>query len=325
MSSIFRLPSYYARVRLRWTIDRIIDCVIRLSRPRISGIARSIDGGIRRRERKRLCVFAHFDCEDVIDDYVLNYLHELYELGVETIFCTTCVGLSDEQIFRIKPLCSLIILRQNIGYDFASYREGLLAAGDLSSYSEVIIANDSVYGPVFDLSQVFDEMADADADFWGITDSHEFRRHLQSYFVVFRKSVVASSAFNEFWSGLANHVRKKVLILNCEIGLSDTLVGAGFRMAALCEYDRIYSEDPSIRETFRSRLRGGRHLNTSHHLWQRLIERYYCPFIKVELLRDDPEGMVRSDHGWVSVLSENSDYDLSLIERHLARVSACRN
>lgn len=166
-------------------------------------------------------------------------------------------------------------------------------------------------------------MSGTDADFWGITDSHEFSPHLQSYFMVFKKSVVNSDAFRKFWAGFANYTHKGVLIQKGELGLSKTLLRAGFRMGSLCEYNRICVDNADYLERYRYKMRSGRVPNPTHYFWDLLIRNYGCPFVKVQLLRDDPTGEL-PEHGWAPVLSEISDYDITLIERHLARVSARR-
>lgn len=311
---------FYTYARLRLIPAYVRDAIIRMSNPTVSGIVRTIEGGVPRRRKKRLCLFAHYDRNDLIDDYVTNYLRELHGAGAEIIFCTTSTNLPDEQIDKIRDLCSLIIVRQNIGYDFASYREAVFAAGDLGAYDQLILANDSVYGPISELEPAFRKMSETDADFWGITDSYEFAPHLQSYFMVFSSAVFNSSAFKSFWAGFANYARKGVLIQKGELGLSKILSRAGFRMGSLCEYRRICAENPDQLERYRSKLRGGRSLNPTHYFWDLIIRKYGCPFVKVELLRDDPTGSL-PDQGWRPVLSELSDYDATLIERHLARVS----
>ena len=48
-----------------------------------------------------------------------------------------------------------------------------------------MLANDSVYGPLFDLKEIL-ARCDASADIWGMTDNRAGGYHLQSYFLLFR-------------------------------------------------------------------------------------------------------------------------------------------
>lgn len=271
--------------------------------------------------RNLLCVFAHFDRDDIVDDHVLHYLGALDAAGAEIIFCSTAEGLGGAEIEKLRPLCGTVIVRRNLGYDFASYRTGLAAAGDLSRYDAVILANDSVYGPLRDLKAIFAAMADKDADFWGITDSTEFGHHLQSYFLVFRKAVATSALFHEFWRRFPDFRAKLSVIAKGELGLSKTLVAGGFRIGALCGTSRILAENPALfdrRAAAQGFLRG-KPLNLSHHDWRLLIERYGSPFIKIELLRDNPKS-VADVAEWETVARDAGDYDPRLIHNHLRRM-----
>jgi rhamnosyltransferase len=266
-------------------------------------------------------VFAHFDPDDRIDDYVLRYVEALNALGAEIIFCTASENVPESEIDKLRPLCQSIVVRRNIGYDFASYRTGLQEAGDLSRYDSVILANDSVYGPLTDLKAVFAAMSDKGADFWGITDSLQYVRHLQTYFLVFGKRVATSDAFRDFWRTFPNCSGKISAVTRGELGMSGSLTDAGFKMGALCETRRIRSENSDVFEARRSPylLVRPTQFDLTYTDWRLLIERYGCPFIKVRLLRTRPE-FVPDVSDWESVVRGNSDYDPSLVHNHLRRI-----
>ena len=61
-------------------------------------------------------------------------------------------------------------------------------------------------------------------------------------------------------------------------------------------------------------------LNSTHAIWNRLLSEYHCPFLKVGLLRDNPENLIDLHQGQ-KVLAKSSDYDPGLIRRHLGRMS----
>lgn len=314
-------PAYFYRW-LKIKVVSFLDLWLVRLRPHESAVL-SVTPGLRGPgNRNLLCVFAHFDRDDIVDDYVLHYLRSLDAAGAEIIFCSTAEGLGGGEIEKLRPLCGTVIVRRNRGYDFASYRTGLAAAGDLSRYDAVILANDSVYGPLRDLKAVFATMAEKDVDFWGITDSTEFGYHLQSYFLVFRKAVAVSAPFREFWSAFPNFRAKPSVIAKGELGLPNILAAGGFRMGALCEISRIRREN---RELFDERQVGqgflrGKPPNLSHHDWRLLIECYGSPFIKIELLRDNPKSVADAAE-WEAVLRNVGDYAPGLINNHLRRMT----
>ena len=53
-------------------------------------------------------------------------------------------------------------------------------------------------------------------------------------------------------------------------------------------------------------------------MWKVLITKYNFPFIKVELLRDNPMGIRIADYD--AVLHRMSSYDIKLITNHLTRM-----
>ena len=70
-------------------------------------------------------------------------------------------------------------------------------------------------GPVVSLKNMFDEMSQKDIDFWGITRHYQFDgdpfgcneygyipEHIQSYFMVFRRKIISSEAFQDYWKNL---------------------------------------------------------------------------------------------------------------------------
>jgi len=295
----------------------LADLARRLAHPVRGRIIRSDDGEQASGSRGTLCVFAHFDRDGLVDDYVVNYLQALDRLGCETVIVSTAENLDDENIRKALPFCSRFIVKQNIGYDFASWRTGLESVGDLSGYDRLIVANDSVYGPLQDLGKVFDEMEGRNVDFWGITDSLKYGRHLQSYFLVYGKPVVQSATFCEFWRRLPDYRHKYVVIIQGEIGLSRRLVAAGFDFAAYRPIEAVQEGQRADAATLAAKFRDPR-ISPTHRGWRGLLQGG-CPFLKIQLLRDNPMQVPDLDD-WETVLGEVSGYDLKLIRNHLDRV-----
>jgi len=295
----------------------MVDALRRWARPIEGNVIRSGAGEQVPGTRKTLCLFAHFDRYGLIDDYVVQYLRALDELGCETVVVSTAEGLDEEQIGRILPYCMKFIVKENIGYDFASWRTGLEAVGDISGYERVIVANDSVYGPLQDLRKIFADMGSRNLGFWGITDSLRYGRHLQSYFVVFERPVLDSAVFKDFWRTLPDYRHKHVVIIQCEVGLSRALAAAGFSFAAYCPFDAIKKGLHARADGLGARLRGTR-VSPTHKAWRALMSAG-CPFLKVQLLRDNPL-KVPDIADWEAVLGQLADYDVRLIANHLARM-----
>jgi len=59
-------------------------------------------------------------------------------------------------------------------------------------------------------------------------------------------------------------------------------------------------------------------VNTTHHFWKEILISGKVPFIKIELLRDNPMNMDIDD--FEHTIQEVSNYDTHLIDNHLGRM-----
>ena len=146
--------------------------------------------------------------------------------------------LTDGDRDELSSLCSRVLVNNNTGYDFYMWKLGLEAA-DLSDYDEVVLMNSSVYGPLFNMEDVFNRMDKLDCDFWGITECFQMQPHIQSYFLVFHKNVVSAPAFLDFWGGILPYANKLQVIQSYEVGLTQWLVESGFKPGVLCPLEQL--------------------------------------------------------------------------------------
>jgi rhamnosyltransferase len=289
---------------------------------------------------KRVCIFAHYDRDNIVDSYVLNYLQGLRSVAQHIVFVSTS-QLTGQDLETLGRLCDSVITRENVGYDFMSWQIGLASIDDIAAYDELIVCNDSVYGPLYPLEMAFNRMAKRACDFWGITNGCHKAFHLDSYFIVFRKHLVASNPFKEFWQSITPEESKTHIIEKYEIGLTDYLVREGFKPATYAEYSpsflrylltlgppwgfhkclwlfvvaplsgvvpRWKKMAPPPRSSF----------VVTYSYWRELIIRRKMPFVKIGLLRSNPTGAYIDDYE--QVLKKYSNYDVTLIKNHLRRM-----
>lgn len=251
------------------------------------------------------CLFAHFDKDDKVDDYVLRYLKYIRELNFSIVFVSAS-RLTLPEVARVRRDCFDVILRDNAGLDFGSWAQAF------SKYCPVIdgrllLANDSVYGPVGSLSIALDRLTSRHADFYGFVESIEIAPHLQSWFLLFEPAVVRHPAFKEIWSRPYRAMTKRQIITQGEVGVSRDLIDAGFRYEALY----LSSQAGLFGRYFP--------VNPMHLLWRQLLFEQDVPFLKVELLRDNPVDLEDAERILTAVASLDSDFS-NTIRRHLKRV-----
>lgn len=228
-----------------------------------------------------LCLFAHFDKDDKVDDCVLRYLEKINEAGFAVIFITTC-RLADSWVTLLRGRCHDVILRENNGFDFASWSLGFAKHCNRQG-GRLLLANDSVYGPIGGLAATLKRLTCKPADFYGMVESMEAAPHLQSWFLLFEPWVARHEVIREFMAQPFGKMNKKQVIACGEIALSRRLVAEGFRYEALCRKD-ILGELPA------------RHaINPMLVAWREVLFKQGVPFLKIELLRDNPLGVEGDD------------------------------
>lgn len=164
----------------------------------------------------RLGIFVFFDKDGIVDDYVTYLLDDLCCSLKELII--VCNGkISDKGIHKLMKYSNTIYVRENVGYDVSAWKDVLtnkLEKEYLSSFDEVVLFNDTFYGPLYPFKEVFKKMNKEDCDIWGMTihpeaeivisdaERYVIPKFIQSYFYVFRKSVIESSVFYDYWNEL---------------------------------------------------------------------------------------------------------------------------
>ena len=154
---------------------------------------------------QRLLLYVHFNKFNFISGHVLYQLEKIRPLYSRVIFISNS-QLPEEVKSNLSEryLVDDIIERQNIGFDFAAWRDGMKQVGfdKLSSYDSVTLMNDTCFGPLWDLEPIYRKFEDnQQVDFWGMTNyrkTHEFNEHIQSYYLTFKKSVIISKVFIDF-------------------------------------------------------------------------------------------------------------------------------
>jgi lipopolysaccharide biosynthesis protein len=278
----------------------------------------------------RALIYVHFDRDGIVDPHV-EYALAQYRSHVDhVVFVSPSVKeLSPKQ----KTLVDRFVPRENIGYDFGSWRDGLLTL-DADRYEEIIFANDSVYGPLWSPGPVLDFGRERNLDFWGMVMSDQMvtpgvaTPHIQSWLFVARKKLIQSEAFQSFWQGVEPVGTKREIIQRFEVGLTESVRRGGFSMGAVYDtkksmLDRVKTavREASFTELFRTwrllRRSVRQNRNPAEGDWDTVLASG-VPFVKVSLLRLNPYGR-KLRRVTERVYAEKS-FDFEMITRHLSRI-----
>ena len=199
---------------------------------------------------KRVAVFASYDGQGIVRDYVLYYLKELREVVDAIVFVADNAPASESEARKLESLVVYASFVRHQSYDFGSYKLGFMWArenGLLDSAEELIFCNDSCYGPVYPFSGIFNEMVGRRCDFWGLSYSPEISWHIQSFFMVFKRKVFTSPVFYSFVDSFCRQKSFWDYVMNYEVRFAEHLRNYGF----ICDvYLRL---DDSEKENLYSR------------------------------------------------------------------------
>jgi lipopolysaccharide biosynthesis protein len=243
---------------------------------------------------RRVAAFAHYDPQNAIKGYILHHLRALREVCDEIHFASTA-QLADAELAKLEGIVTSRRLFENSGYDFKMWAE-ITNSLDLGKWDELVLTNSSVFGPITPLARAFERMESVACDFWGMTDSLEIEYHVQSFFLVFRKSMLAGGAVRQFFASVLPYRHKLQAIRSYELGLSHFFLDQGFVPAALASVlDRSLSLgacNPCLRASIRLMELG-------------------MPYVKVELLRDNPFALRLAP---IRARMASAGYPLDLVE-----------
>ena len=262
---------------------------------------------------KRLCVFAHWDRDNIIDDYVIYYLKALKEVCETIIFVSDC-NLDSNETNKLDNIADFVLAQKHGEYDFGSYKRGFLFAKEKGlEFNELLLVNDSCYGPFYPLKPIFDKMGNKKCDFWGMTQNRygitkfenkpnkpNITPHIQSYFLLLKNNIFNSSMFEIFIKNIQKENEKNEIIIKYEIGLSQLLYKNGFKSAVFInKYKYIH--------------------NCMSEKWDKLIQKDKFPFIKTTIIKNGffITGQVKN---WEKIITPYSIYPIELINKHFERV-----
>lgn len=249
-------------------------------------------------EKKRLCLFAGFDKKGEIADYVIYYLKALSQ--VADVYYWGDFKASSSEKAKIKPYCKEVYCAKHGKYDFGSWQELIEKIGreKIETYDELVFANDSCYGPLFELKDLFSNMDERECDFWGLSSAYRSHIHLQSYFLVLKQSVIRSNVFYNFFKQVKPETDYCSVCANYEDQFTYLLSKSGFRYESYIKYGDM-----------------------SHHPYcdiMAAIKYKHFPFLKVKFFL----GGIRDQAGvqnWRQIIKNYTKYPVKLIENDLQR------
>lgn len=138
--------------------------------------------------KKTLALMSIYDPEGIVDDYIIYYLRELRKVATRIIALING-RINTESEKRLREVVEDVYIRQNKGFDFGAFKdvlENYLPPKILNEYQELILCNDTCFGPFISFEQIFADMDERNLEFWSINyRDNVLLPYYESYFMVF--------------------------------------------------------------------------------------------------------------------------------------------
>ena len=283
---------------------------------------------------RRVCLFAGYDPDGIVDDYVVAYVRELARHADVYYMADQVMGPGE--LAKLGEHTKGAWAERHGEYDFGSYSRLVDRVGwsTLEQYDEVLLVNDSGY-LLRPLDDVFARMDQRACDWWGLQATkgiyrtrnvpvNQFHEPIPmeavrgplldrfeqdytydflvgSYFLAYRRPVFTDPQFRRYLGSVAHQERKHTIVQKYEVGLTRWLIHHGHPFDTFV--DHLYP------------------LHPVYTPWYfRLLDEGFPLFKRYFLTRNHYQVPHLAD--WADrVRAKVPDADVATIERNLTRVA----
>lgn len=194
-----------------------------------------------------LAIFVHYSTLPSLKKYEKHYLLALTKY-YDIIFISN--SLLDKDSFDwLHNNRITVALRENDGYDFGAYIYFFKKNKEkLSKYQNILLTNNSFYGPIGELPSPEQLLCGADLFGWYLhPESGGTKMHLQSYFLLFGYKIIESGELFKFISTLSTPKNFEEAI-QIETDLTFHFISLGYKITFKSCYESIGKlfENPSM-------------------------------------------------------------------------------
>ncbi len=282
-----------------------------VQRPLLKNLKESIS-------QHRFALLCTYVPNGILSQATLHHLNALNKAGLSVVLCA---ATEDRQLVSELGLenASAILVRQNAGFDFASWAATLTAMPELFNAQSLVFVNDSVLGPMGDFGKLIQKIHDSESDFIALTDSYQIKYHTQSFFFALKRKALLHPKLQSFWNNLQSLKHKDDVILHYELGMLDLIKSSGLSFEVMFPLTAVIANLGAGHS-----MKKLSQINPTHHLWLELIEQGF-PFIKSQLLFENPYQL--DINNWPSLINAHdpSHNLVSVITAHLEFLTRARN
>ena len=195
---------------------------------------------------KRIALYVIYDKDGILDGFRKYYLQELKKV-TDHVVAVVSGTLTPESRVELEDLVDEIYVRENKGLLAGAWIDGIAHVGwdELYTYDELLMLNDSFFGPFYPLSEMFDAMEESDADFYGAMRNFEEKSFTQfagrdfkhgwcrgsiPYFYIIKRRLLHSPEFRKYWSQMPEVKEDWDTYFFAEWNFHDYVLDCGFKV-----------------------------------------------------------------------------------------------
>lgn len=269
--------------------------------------------------KNRLCIYLTFDKENIVDNYIGYMLKEL-KICVDYLV----VVCNETEVVRglenLKMYADQIYYRENIGLDAGGFKDVLtkfMGWKKVLSFDELVLVNDSLFGPFCSMKDIFNAMDEQNVDFWGLSGHSEyskegvdsFPKHIQSFFITVRSSMLHSSQFKDYWESMPYYNTYNQVVKEYEMQFTHYFSRLGYIHDVYADIEVNNSLNPANNYIQYKKIP------------YELIKKRNFPFLKKQQIADDKldEQTQQELYQAIEYIDKYTNYDVNLIWKNIIR------
>lgn len=268
---------------------------------------------------RRLCIYLTYDKQGIVDKYIGYMLKELKTCSdYLVVVCNQLEVICGKEI--LEEYADIVFCRENKGLDTGGFKDALcdlIGWDKVLHYDELLLVNDSIFGPFKPMKTIFNEMDQKPVDFWGLAKHGEgrnneisyFPEHIQTYFLVIKSKMLHCEKFKEYWGKMPYYTTYIESVKQHETRFTQYFSRLGFL------YDTL--ADTKINDSIHFENNYTQFSTISYEL----IKKRNFPFLKKQQIVHNTLNQQTQENlrQAIDYIANETDYDVNLIWDNIIR------